>query len=432
MKRIRRFVHAALLVLPVLFAPASHASFHLFRIDQVYSSADSSVQYVILRESAGANGENFLLGHQIETKALDGTAKQFTFPSNLPSSNTAGRRVLIATSSFAALHVVTPDYIVPDGFIPRGGGKLDYANGTDEINYPALPTDGATALDRNGNPVVATPTNFAGQSATLTAAPAALNFEGLWWKSPAGSESGWGINLAHQGDVIFATWFTYDGNGNGWWLTMTASATGAASFGGTLFETRGPAFSAVPFRPADVTATPVGSGTLTFSDANNGTFAYTVKGVSQSKAITRQIFGPLPACTFAATPDLGVATNYQDLWWASPAGVEAGWGVNFTHQGDTIFVTWFTYDANGAPLWLVATANKTGPGTYVGTLLRTSGPAFNAVPFDPAAIVATPVGTLTLTFANGNAGTFAYTVNGVSQVKAITRQVFRAPGTLCQ
>ena len=34
--------------------------------------------------------------------------------------------------------------------------------------------------------------------------------------------------------------------------------------------------------------------------------------------------------------------------------------------------------------------------------------------------------------ASGNAATFAYVVNGVSQSKAITRQVFRAPGTLCQ
>ena len=34
------------------------------------------------------------------------------------------------------------------------------------------------------------------------------NFGGLWWNSPAGSESGWGINFAHQGDQIFASWFT--------------------------------------------------------------------------------------------------------------------------------------------------------------------------------------------------------------------------------
>jgi hypothetical protein len=43
-----------------------------------------------------------------------------------------------------------------------------------------------------------------------------------------------------------------------------------------------------------------------------------------------------------------------------------------------------------------------------------------------------PVGTATLSFANGNAGSFAYTVNGVAQTKAITRQVFRTPGTICR
>jgi hypothetical protein len=65
-------------------------------------------------------------------------------------------------------------------------------------------------------------------------------------------------------------------------------------------------------------------------------------------------------------------------------------------------------------------------------LYRTTGPAFNALPFDPARVVATPVGTLTLSFANGSSGTFAYVVNGVAQSKPITRQVFRTPGTLCQ
>ncbi len=49
---------------------------------------------------------------------------------------------------------------------------------------------------------------------------------GLFWNAPADSESGWGINFAHQGDVIFATWFTYDLTGKAWWLSMTADKTG--------------------------------------------------------------------------------------------------------------------------------------------------------------------------------------------------------------
>src|SRR5262249_8515022 len=29
------------------------------------------------------------------------------------------------------------------------------------------------------------------------------SYEGLWWKSPAGSESGWGVSIEHQGDILF-------------------------------------------------------------------------------------------------------------------------------------------------------------------------------------------------------------------------------------
>jgi hypothetical protein len=63
--------------------------------------------------------------------------------------------------------------------------------------------------------------------------------------------------------------------------------------------------------------------------------------------------------------------------------------------------------------------------------VRTSGPAFNAVPFNPNAVQVTPAGNVALTFSDGNTATFSYTVNGISQSKAITRQVFPDPGTMC-
>ena len=124
-------------------------------------------------------------------------------------------------------------------------------------------------------------------------------------------------------------------------------------------RTTGPAFNAVPFDPAKVSCTTVGTGTLTFSDPNNGRFAYSVDGVQQTKVITRQVFGPLPNCAWSAQPDLVRATNYQDLWWV-PGGTESGWGVNLTHQGDIIFATWFIYDFDGSVLWLAATTPKVG------------------------------------------------------------------------
>jgi hypothetical protein len=299
------------------------------------------------------------------------------------------------------------------GFVPSAAG--------DQSAAITVLSNGA------GNPqsITVTATGTAGSGA-----PA--NYEGLWWKSPAGSESGWGINLAHQGDVIFATWFTYDTAGRAWWLSMTANRTGDNAFAGTLFQTAGPPFDSVPFDPAQVTAVAVGTGTLTFTGADDGIFAYTVNGVSQSKPIGRQVFGPMPTCTFGAQSDLALATNYQDLWWASPAGSESGWGINLTQQGDTIFATWFTYDHDRAPLWLSATLPKTGTGMYSGSLISTTGPAFDAVPFNPSSVVGTVAGTASFVFSDGDTATFAYSVNGAAQTKPITREVFRAPGTLCQ
>ena len=61
-----------------------------------------------------------------------------------------------------------------------------------------------------------------------------------------------------------------------------------------------------------------------------------------------------------------------------------------------------------------------------------SGPPFNAVPFDFAAIKFQAEGTLMVTFRDGNFATFGYTIDGVTQTKQITRDVFAPPGTMCQ
>jgi hypothetical protein len=254
------------------------------------------------------------------------------------------------------------------------------------------------------------------------------NYQGLWWAAPAGSESGWGINFTHHGDLIFATWFTYDTSGRAWWLSMTAARTADRTYAGELIRTSGPPFSAQPFDPQRVTRTSVGTGTLTFADAVGGSFTYTVGGITQTKPLVRQSFGPTPACVQMPAPSLAAAGNYQDLWWIAD-GAESGWGINFAHQGDTIFATWFTYDVDGAPLWLSTTAPRQGTSSvYRGDILRTSGSRFDR--FDPSLVQRAPVGTATLTFADGNRATFAYTITdaalggALSQSKSITRQAF--------
>jgi hypothetical protein len=258
----------------------------------------------------------------------------------------------------------------------------------------------------------------------------AANYQGLWWRSPANSESGWGVNVTHQGNILFATWFTYDTDGSQMWLVMPSSTRNGDSYTGALYRTTGPAFNASPWNAAGVGVTEVGSATFTFTDSNNGTFAYVVNGISQAKPITKQVFSVVPSCV-AGVPH-AAAPNYQALWWAAPANSESGWGVNVAHQGDILFATWFTYDATGRGQWLVLpNGARTGPGAYTGPIYRTRGPAFSLSPWT-GSVVATEVGTATFTFSGPNDGTFAYTLDGISQGKAITRQVYAAPDTTCR
>src|SRR5437667_71854 len=165
---LRSLLLAAVATAALSITPAQ-AAFHLFRIDQIYSNADGSVQYVVIREATGTNGENFWAGNSLRTTNVAGISKNSPFPSNLPSSITASRSVLIATPGFAALNLVTPDFTIPARFIPTDGGTLDYASGTDHISLPPLPTDGATAIDRNGTPVAGAPKNFGNATGTMTA-----------------------------------------------------------------------------------------------------------------------------------------------------------------------------------------------------------------------------------------------------------------------
>jgi len=106
--------------------------------------------------------------------------------------------------------------------------------------------------------------------------------------------------------------------------------------------------------------------------------------------------------------------------------------MSIDHQGDILFAVWFTYDASGNAAWFVVSrAEKTGPGVYSGPMYQTKGPAFNSPDWNPAAMTSSLVGTATLSFADSANGTFAYTVNGVSGSKTITREIFSSPVAAC-
>ncbi len=254
------------------------------------------------------------------------------------------------------------------------------------------------------------------------------NYTALWWNP---NESGWGLNLNHQGNTLFGTLYTYDASGNATWFSMSNGVKQAdGSYSGDLVRSIGPAFNASPWNPNAVIRNVVGTMRLSFTDDNNGTLTYNVGSAQVTKTITKLNFKLPPTCTWSAS-NRSLATNFQDLWWGGIS--ESGWGVNLAHQGNIVFATLFTYDASGQPLWFVMSdGEKTGGTTYKGTLYRTTGPAFNANPFTPiTAANNTEVGTMTFAFTNGDAGTMTYTVNGVSVTKTIQRYEFGAIKPLC-
>ncbi len=128
----------------------------------------------------------------------------------------------------------------------------------------------------------------------------------------------------------------------------------------------------------------------------------------------------------ALSPYLGAASggqvDYSDLWW-NPN--ESGWGLNIIqHASRNIFAVWYTYGNDSKPLWFTVPGGTwTSSTVFTGDVYSTSGPAANGA-FNPTLVRATKVGTATLTFSDANNGTWAYTINGVSGTKSITRQPY--------
>jgi hypothetical protein len=125
------------------------------------------------------------------------------------------------------------------------------------------------------------------------------------------------------------------------------------------------------------------------------------------------------ACLASAAYPTSLTTDQSDLWWI-PA--EAGWGMQLVQRGPVIFATLFVYGTSGEPTWYTATLDYTSNLTWTGDLNATTGPYFGTVPFNPANVVLTKVGTMTWTAPTVDAGTVNYVVNGVAITKDVVRQ----------
>jgi hypothetical protein len=272
---IKRWLCSFAATVLLLAASATLASFHTFRIEQLYSNADGSVQFIVMHEASNVNGENLWAGHTL-TSIRAGVSKVYAFPDNLPGgsegyvtmpSPTANKRVLIATQGFAALGVVTPDFVIPNGFLATDGGTLRYAD-VDPLSYPALPSDGIHAIDRNGTSIPNLATNFAGQTGSVAAAPVAFTPVAGLWANP--NELGTGYTLDFKHGVLVVAIYAYQAGGPAQWYLASGPVT-ANVFTATLDKYTGGQCISCPFTGQPTLTGNDGPITITFTSSTSAT-----------------------------------------------------------------------------------------------------------------------------------------------------------------
>jgi len=441
-----------------LFASIASAAFHTYQIEQIFSNASGTVQFIVMHESAGAGAEYFWMGNRITSGA-----QSYTFPNNLPItsdpppmcnpyygcaggvspavSSTANTRVLIATTGFAALGIVTPDFVVPNGFVPVGGGTINYA-GVDQVTFGPLPTDGVTAINRTGAKIANVATNLAGQSASVSAVAALeMNQHGLTGSWFEAATSGQGVEVEVFPDLrgagtgfVFVSWFTYDTSVGGedhqrWYTAQGQVLSGQPTALLAINQNTGGNFATQP----QTNPQQVGTATLAFDTCTTGTLKYNFNdGRTGTISLTR-LTQNVTCSTTTARPtnaDFALSGNWYD---AATSG--QGFTVEVNPNNPTLFLAWYTYAPSGAAAgaagerWFTAqpmTSFVPGSRSIDMQIYEDTGGLFDA-PTNPLP-QPVPVGTGTIAFQSCSAATFKYNFtagssSGMSGTVNLTRVV---------
>jgi hypothetical protein len=118
------------------------------------------------------------------------------------------------------------------------------------------------------------------------ATPQRHNATDMWFDA---AESGWGLNVIHQGGTLFATLFVYGPDGQPTWYVAPAMAGGPETYSGALYSSVGTWFGLPNFDPATSVRREVGTITLDLA-ATPATLDYTVGSVHVTKPLARFSF----------------------------------------------------------------------------------------------------------------------------------------------
>jgi hypothetical protein len=163
-------------------------------------------------------------------------------------------------------------------------------------------------------------------TSTTASRASATNYQDIWFNEP---EPGWGMSLTHQGNTIFAAWYTYRADGTPQWLSaaITQNATTPTKFSGALFRTAGTPLTQINGAAATTgPAATVGNVEFTFTDGQTATMSYTLDGVTQTKPLKRFVFAsPQTICATAPAPSAAVPSEAGALNMYLIAGTYKTW-----------------------------------------------------------------------------------------------------------
>lgn len=378
------------------------ATFHTFRINELYSSADGKVQFVELVEGSGFDGQNLWAGHAL-TSSNGIATNTFVFSNNLPSPATANRMVLVATQGFADLGIVQPDYIIPAGFLFTSGGTIDFA-GVSSVGYASLPVDGTLSRNADGTTGVNSPTNFAGARGSIQAM--ASPPQSGWWWNPA--EGGRGFMIEFRGSSVFMAAFLYGTDGRPTWYVSSMTKNNSTSYVGTLIPYANGQTLTGTYTPATPQAT-VGTISLSFSGPTNGTLTWpggTIP-IERFNVVPNGVAAPVAA----SQPETG--------WWWNAAESGRGWAIEI--QAGTAFIAGFLYDSDGKPVWYVSQNPVSGTTTYQGVWAQYGNGQTLTGSYQPANVTNASVGAVTIQF---NSTTTATLTLPDGRTVSLTRFVF--------
>ena len=272
--------------------------------------------------------------------------------------------------------------------------------------FDSLP-EGSTIMV---NGVARTLTYQGGDGNDVMLLPSSL--QDMWWVGPA--ENGTGMSLIQHGDRLFAIVFAYDIAGNPTWYAMPGGTWDASrsSYEGPVYTPHGtPYFSYLA--SSLIVGNPLGTMTLHVDSDTQITMSYVINGVSGSKMLVREPFGPADGTRYG---------NYGEMWWGGAS--QNGWGIAILEQGPTIFPIWYTYDAAGHATWFaVPVGSFTATNHYEGKIYETTGSPWLGATYDPARLHATEAGTFVVDFA-GDTATLTYSVDGHTATVPLVKEPF--------